>query len=78
VKDTLTNKVFDIKSKYVVNATGPWVDGLRQKNQSNANKKLRLSKGVHLVVNHDRFPINQSVYFDIPDGRMMFAIPRGE
>jgi len=77
VKDALTNKVFDIKSKYVVNATGPWVDGLRQKNQSSANKKLRLSKGVHLVVNHDRFPINQSVYFDIPDGRMMFAIPRG-
>ena len=30
-----------------------------------------------MVVNHDRFPINQSVYFDIPDGRMMFAIPRG-
>ncbi|MDC0869965.1 glycerol-3-phosphate dehydrogenase/oxidase [Flavobacteriaceae bacterium] len=77
VKDTLSNKVFDIKSKYVVNATGPWVDSLRQKNQSNTNKKLRLSKGVHLVVNHDRFPINQSVYFDIPDGRMMFAIPRG-
>jgi glycerol-3-phosphate dehydrogenase len=77
VKDALTNKVFDIKSKYVVNATGPWVDGLRQKNQSNTNKKLLLSKGVHLVVNHDRFPINQSVYFDIPDGRMMFAIPRG-
>ena len=77
VKDALSNKVFDIKSKYVVNATGPWVDGLRQKNQSSANKKLRLSKGVHLVVNHDRFPINQSVYFDIPDGRMMFAIPRG-
>jgi glycerol-3-phosphate dehydrogenase len=77
VKDILTNKVFDIKSKYVINATGPWVDGLRQKNQSSANKKLRLSKGVHLVVNHNRFPINQSVYFDIPDGRMMFAIPRG-
>ena len=77
MKDALSNKVFDIKSKYVVNATGPWVDGLRQKNQSNTNKKLRLSKGVHLVVNHDRFPINQSVYFDIPDGRMMFAIPRG-
>ena len=77
VKDTLSNKVFDVKSKYVVNATGPWVDSLRQKNQSKTNKKLRLSKGVHLVVNHDKFPINQSVYFDIPDGRMMFAIPRG-
>jgi glycerol-3-phosphate dehydrogenase len=27
-------------------------------------------------VPHTRLPINQSVYFDTPDGRMVFAIPR--
>jgi glycerol-3-phosphate dehydrogenase len=32
---------------------------------------------VHLVVDHEKLPIKQSVSFDIPDGRMMFAIPRG-
>ena len=78
VKDVLTNTIFNIKSKYVINATGPWVDSLRLKNQINTNKKLRLSKGVHLVVNFDKLPVKQSVYFDIPDGRMMFAIPRGK
>jgi len=26
----------------------------------------------------DKLPVKQSVYFDIPDGRMMFAIPRGK
>jgi len=78
IKDVLTNTVFNIKSKYVINATGPWVDSLRLKNQINTNKKLRLSKGVHLVVNHEKLPIKQSVYFDVPDGRMMFAIPRGK
>ena len=78
VKDILTNTVFSIKSKYVINATGPWVDSLRLKNQISTNKKLRLSKGVHLVVNYNKLPVKQSVYFDIPDGRMMFAIPRGK
>ena len=78
IKDVLTHAVFNVKSKYIINATGPWVDHLRLKNQPNTNKKLRLSKGVHLVVNHEKLPVKQSVYFDVPDGRMMFAIPRGK
>ena len=78
VKDVFTDSEFNIKAKYVVNATGPWVDALRQKNNSTTGKKLRLTKGVHLVVEHDKLPIKQSVYFDVPDGRMMFAIPRGK
>ena len=78
VKDVFTNSEFTIKAKYVVNATGPWVDTLRQKNSSTTGKKLRLTKGVHLVVAHDKLPVRQSVYFDVPDGRMMFAIPRGK
>ena len=78
IKDALTHTTFNVKSKYVINATGPWVDHLRLKNQPNTNKKLRLSKGVHLVVSHEKLPVEQSVYFDVPDGRMMFAIPRGK
>jgi glycerol-3-phosphate dehydrogenase len=78
VKDNLSNTSFDIKAKYVVNATGPWVDNLRQKNHSKTGKRLHLTKGVHLVVAHDKLPVKQSVYFDVPDGRMMFAIPRGK
>ena len=78
VKDTLSNTSFDIKAKYVVNATGPWVDDLRQTNHSKTGKRLHLTKGVHLVVSHEKLPVKQSVYFDVPDGRMMFAIPRGK
>ena len=77
-KDHLTNTNFDIKAKYVVNACGPWVDELRQTNHSKIGKRLHLTKGVHLVVAHEKLPVQQSVYFDIPDGRMMFAIPRGK
>lgn len=78
VKDKLSGEEFKIQATLVVNATGPWVDELRAVNQSKKGKQLHLTKGVHLVVPFEKFPIKQSVYFDIPDGRMMFAIPRGK
>ncbi len=77
VKDAFTNETYDIKAKYVVNSCGPWVDALREINNSRKGKGLHLTKGVHLVVPFEKLPVKQSVYFDIPDGRMMFAIPRG-
>ncbi len=78
VIDKITNEEYEIKSKYVVNATGPWVDDLRTVNHSKKGKQLHLTKGVHLVFPYEKLPIKQSVYFDVPDGRMMFAIPRGK
>ncbi len=78
IKDTISGNEFTIKAKYVVNACGPWVDELRQINHSKIGKRLHLTKGVHLVVKFEKLPVKQSVYFDVPDGRMMFAIPRGK
>ncbi len=77
-KDTISGNEFNIKAKYVVNATGPWVDELRQINHSKKGSRLHLTKGVHLVLPHKKLPIKNAVYFDVPDGRMMFAIPRGK
>jgi glycerol-3-phosphate dehydrogenase len=74
--DVLTNETLDIKADYVVNATGPWVDLLRSQDVSLNEKRIHLTKGVHLVVPHEKLPIGQSIYFDVADGRMIFAIPR--
>ncbi|MFP3392766.1 glycerol-3-phosphate dehydrogenase/oxidase [Brevibacillus sp. SIMBA_040] len=78
VTDRITNKVYSIYAKQIVNASGPWVDGVRQLDGSLSGKRLFLTKGVHLVVAKDRLPIRQSAYFDTPDGRMIFVIPRGD
>ncbi len=78
VKDVLSGNEFKIKAKSVINAAGPWVDEIRSLNHSKKGKKLHLTKGVHLVFPFEKLPVRQSVYFDIPDGRMMFAIPRGK
>jgi len=75
--DHATGNVFSIYADVIVNATGPWVDELRIINQSREGKQLHLTKGVHIVVPFHRLPVHQAIYFDVPDGRMIFAIPRG-
>ena len=65
-----------VKAKQIVNATGPWVDKVRELEEGAVSKKLKLTKGVHLVVDFRKLPIKQSIYFDASDGRMIFAIPR--
>jgi glycerol-3-phosphate dehydrogenase len=74
--DELTGTAHRVAGKVVVSAAGPWVDELRKKDNSLYGKRLFLSKGVHVVVPHHRLPLKHAVYFDLPDGRMMFAIPR--
>lgn len=76
VFDHVEQNNFNIKATKVVNAAGPWVDLLRKKDNSLQGKRLQLTKGVHLVVPHEKLPIKQAVYFDVKDGRMIFVIPR--
>ncbi|WP_219839051.1 glycerol-3-phosphate dehydrogenase/oxidase [Paenibacillus sp. R14(2021)] len=76
VRDMIGGGTYTITADNIVNATGPWVDDLRDMDRSKQGKTLRLTKGVHLVFDGGRFPLQQAVYFDTPDGRMVFAIPR--
>jgi len=75
-RDNLTDTSYTSSCDYTVSAAGPWVDEIRAKNKSLHGKYLHPTKGVHIVVPHEKFPVHQSVYFDVPDGRMIFAIPR--
>lgn len=76
VKDLDKGDEFVIKGKVIVNATGPWVDQIRQIDNHKMKGKLRLTKGVHIVVEQKKLPIVNAIYFTIPDGRMAFVIPR--
>lgn len=62
---------YEVAAKCVVNATGPWSPGIPH---SKAN--LRLTKGVHLVVDRARFPVPDAVVL-AEDYRILFAIPWG-
>jgi glycerol-3-phosphate dehydrogenase len=77
-QDKMTGDELQVAAKVVVNATGPWMDQvLSMQHEAPVEKKLLLSKGVHIVVPKSKIPVSQSMYFDIPvDGRMIFCIPR--
>jgi len=75
--DKISNAELEFKGDIVVSSTGPWVDKLRIKDNAQTETNLHLSKGVHIVLAKASLPIRNSIYFDAFDGRMIFAIPRG-
>lgn len=60
----------------VLNATGPWVDTVRQLDEPGCWRALRPTKGVHIAVRHERLPIRHPVVMHAADQRLMFAVPR--
>lgn len=77
-KDHISGESLTFEGKQIVSATGPWVDKVLTTLDQKKHKKLQLTKGVHLVFPYDKVPVTQSIYFEVGDGRMIFAIPRGE
>lgn len=74
--DELLQEEKTFYARQVVNAGGPWIDEVRKRNGDEGGKHLILSKGTHIVIDAKNFPLKQAIYFDTPDGRMVFAIPR--
>jgi glycerol-3-phosphate dehydrogenase len=67
-----------VRARCVVNAAGPWVEEVqRLENPQGAPGWLQLSKGVHLALPHARLPLRHMFMLELPDGRPIFAIPRG-
>jgi glycerol-3-phosphate dehydrogenase len=79
VRDTLTGQPFEVRARRILAAAGPWADAIRRLDDPSATPILRLTKGVHLTVAHDRLPLRLAVVMRSTDRerRMMFAIPRG-
>ncbi len=72
MKDVRNDRPTELQAKCIVNATGPWSDKL-----PHSRTKLRLTKGVHLVVDRRRLPVPDAVVLTEGD-RILFAIPWGE
>lgn len=72
VQDQETTEKIEIRSRAIVNAAGAWANLMPA-----SRTPLRLTKGVHLVIDRSRLPVPEAVV--MPDGkRILFAIPWGE
>ncbi len=66
------------RAQVVVNAAGPWVDRVVALDAPETPPRLRLTKGVHVVVPHERVGNRAAVVLSaVADRRVMFVIPWG-
>jgi len=79
VRDARSEKEesFQVRASVVVNAAGTWVDAVRKMEKKRAEKKLQLTKGIHLIFSRDRLPMERTICWSGPDKRGLFAVPRG-
>jgi glycerol-3-phosphate dehydrogenase len=72
LRETATGRAVVGTARVVVNAAGAWADAFPQ-----SQVKLRLTKGVHLVIDRARLPVPDAVV--MAEGtRILFSIPWGE
>jgi glycerol-3-phosphate dehydrogenase len=78
VRDRLTGDEFEVRARVVANATGPWTDSLLKMADPGAARRLRPTKGVHLIVPRERACTKTAITLNSPrDGRLMLLIPWG-
>jgi len=76
VRDHQSGKTFEIRSKVLINSTGPLADNFNNKLGQKTDHHLALSKGIHLIVNKVT-PNHRILTFFASDGRLFFIIPMG-
>lgn len=75
-QDLESGETFTVQAKVVVNATGPFVDGVRRMDSPDAPSMVAPSQGVHIVLDRSFLPGTSAIMVPhTDDGRVMFAIP---
>ncbi len=75
-RDEETGVAYQLAARCVINATGPFSDGLRRLDDPTAASMISPSQGVHLVLPRHFLPGDAAIM--VPhtrDGRVMFAVP---
>jgi glycerol-3-phosphate dehydrogenase len=74
--DRLSGATVAISARHFVNAAGPFADGIRLLANPGLNTRIRVSRGVHIVLPKEMLPGQTALL--IPkthDGRLLFALP---
>jgi glycerol-3-phosphate dehydrogenase len=74
VRDLLADRVVTMQTRVIVNATGPWVDRIREKAriQERGRSVVRTTKGIHCLLPR---LTDRAIYHSTGDDRMIFVIP---
>ncbi len=77
LRDELTDTIYEVKPRLVINASGPWID-FANRNLGISTRLIGGTKGSHLVLNHPelRKAIDgNEFFFENNDGRIVLIYP---
>lgn len=75
-EDAENKRVYRIRARAVVNATGVFVDDVLRMDNPAASKSITASQGVHLVLDKKFYPSDHALMIpQTSDGRVLFAVP---
>lgn len=76
--DQVSGAAVNLDARAIVNATGPASDSVRQMASPSAPKRMRLSKGSHILFPLDLFPTDDAMLVPKTEaGSVLFAVPWG-
>lgn len=74
--DAEADRELEVEARVVVNATGPFVDGLRRLDDPDTGTMIRPSQGIHIVLDRRFLPGDSAIMVpETDDGRVLFAVP---
>jgi glycerol-3-phosphate dehydrogenase len=75
-RDMLTGKEWEVRCKGVINATGPFTDGIRKLDVPTAEEIVAPSSGVHIVLPNYYSPVDMGLLDPkTSDGRVIYFLP---
>ncbi len=76
VRDLETGSEATVEARTVINATGPFADGVRRLDDPDARAMIRPSQGIHVVLERRFLPGDSAIMVpETDDGRVLFAVP---
>ena len=76
VKDRISGREYEIKSKTVINATGVFTDAVLSMDNPEHENIISPSQGIHLVLDSEFLPGESAIMIPhTDDGRVLFAVP---
>ena len=76
LRDALTGDEWVLHARKIINATGPFADGVRRMDNPDAKPILKVSSGVHLLLDASFVPPDGGLLIPkTDDGRVLFILP---
>ena len=74
--DVFSGKVYEVKTKVLINATGVFVDDIMNMDNDDGENIVAPSQGIHIVIEKKHFKSDKALMVPkTSDGRVLFAVP---